>query len=216
MCNTVNDSTAQSCKYCGYIFEDVSPTGTTSSVSTAGEISPQNVVTPPEGPIPVSSYQSPSFQSSAPVFVVSSSWRDRRNLTSIIIGAVLAVFYIVSDLPIITGSGFSVTSLVFLIFPALFILPAFLSSRTYEFYDNALVIRGVGSNREIPYSQISAVSNYRGALVLQLNNQWRQVRVQGKIKSTTVGVDLPTWLNQKIKPQQSPDSSKSSSQDTTE
>jgi hypothetical protein len=214
MCNTVNDSSAQSCKYCGYIFEDVSPASTPSSVSSAGEISPQNVITPPEGAIPSTIYKSPSFQSSAPVFVVSSSWRDRRNLTSIIIGAVLAIFYIVSDLPAISGSGFSVTSLIFLIFPALFIVPAFLSSRTYEFYDNVLVIKGVGSNREIPYSQISAVSNYRGAIVLQLSNQWRQIRVQGKIKSNTSGVDLPAWLNQKVKPQQPPDPDKSSAQDT--
>lgn len=199
MCNTVNDSSAESCKYCGYIFEDVSTSNTTSSRPALTDIAPENVVDEPALSTPQSGFGSSVSQAtgSAPVFVLKSSWKDRTNLPRVILGLALSVFYILLNVPVFAGGAYSLYNLVFLVILIPFLLPIVTANKTYEFFDNSLVIRGVGSNRDIPYSEISGVTNVRGRIYLQMKNQFRQVRVQGVVKSNTSGMDLVPWLNQK-------------------
>jgi hypothetical protein len=214
MCNTINDSSAQSCSYCGYIFENVAPVDA-GSFPSQRDAAPTNVLSQPDATA------SPSYSTTAqsglvPVFVVKSSWRDRNHLPSLIFGIIITAVYIVLYLPFYASANYNIGSFIFLIFPFLFILPAFTSNRTFEFYENSLTIRGIGSVKEIPYSEISAVSTVRGRTFIQLKNSWRAIRLQGTIKSNTAGQDPYEWLSNKIKAENPPEApSDTSAQDST-
>jgi hypothetical protein len=200
MCNTVNDSAAESCTYCGYIFEDVAAKKSLSSPNGVSEAAPTNVVQNNPAPANRSFASTPTENNpSSAVFVVKSSWKDRRNIPSIIIAVLVILFYVASYVPAIESSSLSPVSLIFLVIPFVFILPLITNNKTFEFYDSYLSISGLGSHQTIPYSEIISVNNYRGRILIQLKNTWRQVRVQGTVVSNSTGQDLVAWLNQKIK-----------------
>jgi hypothetical protein len=205
MCNTVNDDSAESCKYCGYIFEGVS---TARSATEALNVNTSAAQDTQPDTIPRARSRNSSIipSGSSATFVLKSSWKDRRNLPSVIVGVLLAAFYIIINLPFSYGSSFSAETLIFLIIPVLFVLPAFTSNKTYEFFDNSVVISGIGSRREIPYSEVASVAEVRGRIYLQLKNQWRQIRVQGNTISNTSGQELAEWLSKKIKAGQTKES----------
>ncbi len=199
MCNTVNDASAESCKYCGYLFEDSS----LNRIQVTPNVAPQNVV-PPSGVAvqPVASSPVPRPQTSTPVFVISKSWKDKRNLGSFIVPIFLVIL-------ILFSGGFDVFSLLFLIVPVVFILPIFLSNKTFEFYENSLIVSGGrGMQQQIQYSDISEVKpNQRSgnSFYLVLKNQWRGILIQGTLKAKTIDADPFTWLSRKIQDQSNAD-----------
>jgi hypothetical protein len=111
----------------------------------------------------------------------------------------LATFYLGINFPLFSAGSVSYETLIFLIIPVLLVMPIFTSSKTYEFYDNSLIIYGLRSEQKISYTEISSVNNIRGRVLLQFKNQWRQIRIQGTIRSNSSGQDLSEWLSQKIK-----------------
>lgn len=200
MCDTVNDSQAESCKYCGYIFEDVASESPRVAPSNASDVAPANVARNDTG-TQNQSFNSftPEINTSTAAFVIKNSWKDRRNIPSLIIAVLVILFYVANYVPAIQSGSFSAEDLIFLVIPVIFILPLITVNKTFEFYADHLSVNGLGSHQTILYTQIDSVTSYRGRTILQLKDTWRQIRIQGNVKSNSTGQDLVTWLNQKIK-----------------
>jgi hypothetical protein len=194
MCNTLNDQNAQSCKYCGYIFEDYSNTRTDNSPSPQWE-QPSIDNFPPPTADTFTEPSSPTVSTSAPLFVVSKS----------LLGSILpGIIYLVFILLFTTASGFSVYSLGVV---ALFILIAFIPNlftpRKYEFYDNSLRINKIiGKDSEISYSE-SEIHDQpmkrRPRIILTVVGQRRTIVIPGNPSNAQLGEDLNQFLQKKLK-----------------
>ncbi len=206
MCGTMNDQNAQSCSFCGYLFEDYG-TGTVtgmspSPVTTGTTDNNLNAVPEPSNldATPLSSYTSPSSSPAAlggtALYVVSKS------LLGSIIPALVYLFLIGS---IGLFSGFSYYSIfLVVIFMLIAIVPGLFSPRRFEFYDNYLKThKTIGGDSEIQYSELS-LADYptRGRsqqIVLSVAGQRRPIILGKNPTNQQLGMDLRQFLNSKLK-----------------
>ena len=193
MCNTLNAQDAQSCKYCGYIFEDFSNTGTSNTTPPQWPQPSSNnfAATPPADAIP----NQPTVSTGSPLFVVSRSM-----LSSLAPGIVYLVFVAIFSV----ASGFSIYSLgVIVIFILVATVPVLFTPRKYEFYDGSLrITKIIGGTSEIPYSDLE-IQDYpmkrRPRIILSVAGQRRSIIIPGNPTSAELGEDLNQFLHKKLK-----------------
>ena len=190
MCDTLNDSNAQTCKSCGYIFEDFSTTGV--SNPPQWEKSWGTSTAPPAAndfSIP------PTISTGSPLFLVSKSL-----LRSLGQGIVYLLFIAIFTL----GTSISVYSLGVI---ALFILIAFapplFTTRKYEFFDNSLrMSKVIGGSSEIAYSDLEILDYSKGRrpqIILATVGQRRRIMIPGNPTNGALGEDLNQFLQKKLK-----------------
>ncbi len=207
MCGTVNDANAQSCTFCGYLFEDYGtgtvtpPRGDASSVS---ENSLKNIPPPMDetSEPPVASYTSSTMPSTGtPLYLVS------RSLVSTIVPSLVYLVFIGF---VGLASGFSLYTLALVAFFLIVALvPALFTPRRFEFYDDSLKIhKTIGGDSEIPYSQLSMVDySPRGRgnqIVLSSSGQRRPIVIPKNPTNQNLNMDLKQFLTGKLKKSPTP------------
>lgn len=207
MCDTMNDQNAQSCKYCGYIFEDFSNTSVSNITPQQWQQPSSNIFSspPPTDAIPIQ----PTASTGSPLFIISKSI-----LSSLAPGIVYLVFVAIFS----TASGFSVYSLgVIVIFILVAAVPVLFTPRKYEFYDGSLrITKIIGGASEISYSDLE-IHDYpmkrRPRIILSTIGPRRSIIIPGNPTNGELGEDLNQFLRKKLRKygtQQSTPSSDSS------
>jgi len=207
MCGTQNAQNADSCKYCGYLFENfnaatLNPAGkdfstksnqvpTSESMNTVPANT--NVETFDKTPSSVESMS--TISTGPPSFVVS------RSLLSSIIPSLA---YLIFILFITTSAGFNLSTLaIFVFFIALAVVPVLISPRRYEFFDDSLRIHKIiGADSEIPYSELTlndVAAGRRAQIVLSVSGKSRQLVIPGNPTNKELGLDLNQFLEKKLK-----------------
>jgi hypothetical protein len=208
MCGTMNDQSAQSCSFCGYLFEDYG-TGTVGG-TTPPPISPpsSNTASTVDGnfnTIPAvsesdsnsgPSYASVPNSSGSPIFVVSKSiWGT--------IAPTLIYLFLIGSVGFF--SSFSVFTLLLVVFfIVVAVIPGLMQPRRFEFYDNSLKVhRTIGGDSELAYSNVSVVDYpARGRsqqTVLSVTGQRRPLVIGKNPSNKELGMDLKQFLNSKLK-----------------
>jgi len=210
MCGTLNEENAQSCSFCGYLFEDYStanlnqsqhqrpPQGATYGDATNSSKLPDQSTTP--------SRDYTSDNSGSPLFTVNRS----------IWGTIIpSVIYLVLISALGLYSSFSLYSLVLIAFFLLIaVVPALLAPRRFEFYDGSMKVhKTIGGDAEYPYSAVSMVdySNQRRgnkSIVLNVAGQGRPLVIGKNPTNQQLGVDLRQFLSQKLEKNDQPNSRK--------
>jgi hypothetical protein len=201
MCNTQNDQSAQSCKYCGYIFEDFS-TATTTGVNTSSLSSstqPESFESTIPAPRAPDFSTIPAAQSTvstgSPLFVVT------RSLLGSFLPALLYLL-VFTFLGLIT---FSISSIIYIAFFVIIaIVPTLFSPRKYEFYDSSLRIHKIiGGDTEYPYSEItlygSRGAGRRSQIILTVTGKRGGITIPGNPTNQELGKDLNQFLETKVK-----------------
>ena len=190
MCDTLNDSGAQTCKSCGYIFEDFSstvmsnppqwekPWGTNTSTPAANDFS-----------VP------PTISTGSPIFLVSKSL-----LRFLGQGIVYLLFIALFTL----GTSISVYSLgVIGLFILIAFAPLLFTTRKYEFFDDSLrMSKVIGGSSEIPYSDLEILDYSKGRkpqIILETMGQRRRILIPGNPTNAVLGEDLNQFLQKKLK-----------------
>jgi hypothetical protein len=200
MCGTINDARAQSCTFCGYLFEDYG-TGTVSPPKAESQVvSDSAPASPPspmeQNPAPSASYTSPIISGGAPLFLVSKSL-----LSTVIPSLIYLVFIGFVGL----SSGFSIYTIVLIVFFLIVALvPALLAPRRFEFYDDSLKIqKTIGGTSETPYSGMTLLdSPARGRsqqIVLSVTGQRRAIVIPKNPTNQNLNMDLKQFLTGKLK-----------------
>jgi hypothetical protein len=192
MCNTSNDQSAQSCKYCGYIFEDFSNTGVNSPSPQWGQPSNNSF---PVAPTDTFAAPSPTVSTGAPLFVVSKSL-----LSAILPGIIYLVFIFLFT----TAGGLNIYSLgVIILFIVIAFVPSLFAPRKYEFYDGSLrITKIIGKDSEIQYSELEIHDNpmkRRPQIILSAVGQRRSIIIPGNPTNDQLGEDLNKFLQKKVK-----------------
>ncbi len=203
MCGTSNDKNAQSCKYCGFLFEDFASSGIrTGSASTnpfpppTQEQQPQSINAIP-APSVTDTFGMPTPITSigAPLYTVSKS----------LLGSIVpSIVYLVFILFVTATTTFSLFSVAFItIFILISILPALFTSRKYEFFETSLRMHKIiGGDSEIPYTALE-VRDYRAGrrpqIVLLAAGQKRPIVISGNPTNKELGLDLNQFLGKKLK-----------------
>ena len=200
MCGTSNDQNAQSCKYCGFLFEDFGNAG----IRTSGDRS--NPIPPPQQEQPPSINTIPSREDNfgmstsptstgTPLFTVSKS----------LLGSIVpSIVYLVFILFVTTTTSFSLLSVAFIaIFILISVLPALFTPRKYEFYDSLLRMHKIiGGDSDIPYTSLE-VRDYRAGrrpqIALLSAEQKRPIVIPGNPANKELGEDLNQFLSKKLK-----------------
>ena len=192
MCNTLNEQDAQSCKYCGYIFEDFSN-------STVINPSPMPEQQPPSdsfSPLPIDTTPiQPTISTGSALFTVSKS---------IFSSLVPGIIYLLFVALISSASGFSIYSLgVIVIFILVALAPILFAPRNYEFYDDSLrITKIIGNATNIPYADLEIrdyPSNRRPRIILSVVGKRRSIIIPGNPTSAQLGEDLNQFLHKKLK-----------------
>ena len=195
MCGTMNDQTAQSCSFCGYLFEDYG-TGTVnqSSPPKMDSTSTSDLNTVPETQNPASTGTFTST-TGAPLFVVGRS----------ILGALVpSIAYLVFIVAIALFSAFSLYSVVLvLFFIVAAVIPSLMAPRRFEFYDDSLKVhKTIGRDSEFPYSSVSMLDypnrGRRQQMVLSVVGQRRPLIIGKNPSNAQLGMDLKQFLNSKL------------------
>jgi hypothetical protein len=205
MCGTINDASAQSCTFCGYLFEDYG-TGTVSPPKAESPPASDNTISTPmeQIPAPPASYTSPVISGGAPLFLVSKTL-----LSTVIPSLIYLVFIGFVGL----SSGFSLYTVALIAFFLIVALvPALLSPRRFEFYDDSLKIqKTIGGVSEYPYSEMTLMDPpARGRsqqIVLSITGQRRPVIIPKNPTSQNLNMDLRQFLSGKLKKPQTPGNS---------
>ena len=229
MCGTLNDQNAQSCKYCGYLFEDYSSTaggGVQSSasspqsgrwqapapdVSTIPPIEP-STATPSTASMPSPSSSSMDSFQQAPSSATSTATNGTALFVvnrSLLSSLVPSLAYLVFLLLINGLTSFDIVSVgLLVVFALIAVVPVLFSPRKYEFYDNALRIHKiVGGDIEIPYSDLTLYdspaqqSRRREQIVLQQTGKGRPLVIPGNPTNSQLGQNLKQFLGTKLKKQ---------------
>jgi len=208
MCGTVNDQSAQSCTFCGYLFEDYG-TGTVSPPKASAQV--ENDIKPNTSPLtvdqnsaPMNTYAPSAMSGGAPLYLVSKSL-----LSSVVPALVYLVFIGFVGL----SSGFSLyTILLIVFFMVVALVPALLSPRRFEFYEDSLKIhKTIGGDSEVMYSNLTMVDYpTRGRnpqIVLSAEGQRRPIVIAKNPTNQNLGMDLKQFLTTKLKKTPSPGSS---------
>jgi hypothetical protein len=210
MCGTENPKNAQTCKFCGYIFENFDtgqidtsnknvPAALNQVPSSRNEDSsaePGSEEKFPDMTASSSTVPIPTMGSGAPAFVVSKSV-----LSSILPSIVYLVFILVFT----TSAGISIYSLaITLIFIAVALVPVLFSPRRFEFYDDEVKVhKTIGGDTLIPYSDIAynyAQRGNRSQVVLSsISRRMRPLVVPGNPANKDLGMDLNQFLEKKVR-----------------
>jgi hypothetical protein len=213
MCGTKNDSGAQACKFCGYIFENF----TTNQLNTTDkyESSTINQVPPPSDALstpkvnaglPQAADLSSSTISTDPYSSMTSGTPLFVARKSIVSSLVPSIAYLAFILFATVSSGFSLYSLgIILFFILVFTLPTLFSPRKFEFYDDRLVLhKTIGADKVIPYSDLTYNFVQRGRrsqiVLSSISGKIRQVLIPGNPTNKEMGMDLRQFLDKKLKP----------------
>ena len=200
MCGTLNDQTAQSCSFCGYLFENFG-TGASgsssdlltanSSLSTSGELN-----TVPDVQNSSSNTTSSTSPGGSPVFAVGKS----------LLGTIVpSLVYLVAIIALGSFSGFSLYSLVLVLFFLIVaVVPALTTPRRFEFYDDSLKVhKTIGGDSEYPYSEVTMLDfpSRRGTqqIALSVTGQRRPLIIGKNPTNEQLGMDLKQFLNSKLK-----------------
>ncbi|HXQ91841.1 MAG TPA: hypothetical protein VN739_02465 [Nitrososphaerales archaeon] len=211
----MNDQGAQSCGYCGYLFENFStPVLSASDNEKPIQPSPLNTIAPPSDQEFSTTYPSSSVSSASPLFVVS------RSLLASILPGITYLLFIVVISSISSVSVFSLLLIVLLI--AVSVIPILFSPRRYEFFDNSLRIHKIiGGDSEFQYSDLTmydSPTRRRAQLVLSAVGQKRPIVIQGNPMNKELGMDLKQFLSSRLKKPESTQKAKeqgASEEDTT-
>lgn len=204
MCGTLNDQNAQSCSFCGYLFEDYSTTNlnqptsqqqrTPSTLPAYGDTTAPAKM-PEQTPAPSQAYTSDS--SGSPLFTVN------RSIWGTIIPSVIYLI-LVSALGLF--SSFSLYSIVLVVFFLLIaVVPALFSPRRFDFYEDSMKVhKTIGGDAEYPYTSVSMVEypNMRRqtrSVVLNVTGQRGQFVLGKNPTNQQLGMDLRQFLTQKLK-----------------
>jgi hypothetical protein len=200
----MNDQSAQSCSFCGYLFEDFATgaavNSTSPSKNNVENDKPGELNTVPnsfEQSADSTSFTPASNSGQSPYFVVKKS---------IFSSIASMVVYLGFLLLVSVSSGFSIYSVALvLVFILVSIIPNLYTPRRYEFYDSSMVMhRTVGADKEIPYSELSFLDSPMGGgrqqiVLSQSGGQRRRPIIIGKNPSSEqLGMDLKTFLNMKL------------------
>jgi hypothetical protein len=205
MCGTQNDPDAETCKSCGYIFEDFSSTG----VSSPAQWGKPRDTSPPATD---NFSQPPRVSTDAPLFVVSKSL-----LGSLVPGIVYLLFISF----FVVGTNFSIYSLgIIAIFILIGFLPVLFSTRSYEFFDGSLRMNKIiGASSEITYSDLEIRNISKGRrvqIILSAAGQRRAIVIPGNPTNRELGEDLIQFLEKKLKKKDSGNQPTSNDGDSTE
>lgn len=206
MCGTMNDQNAQSCSFCGYLFEDYG-TGTVNQ-SAPQNTSPQSTPLGTENTpidtglnkIPETSNRIPTLPSisstgSSPLFVVS------RSILGTLVPSIIYLFLIAA---LGLFSTFNLYSIILVLVFVLFALvPSLMSPRRFEFYDGSMKVHKIiGGDSEYSYSNMSMLDyGARGRsqqMVLSVAGQRRPLVIGKNPKNSELGIDLKQFLNSKL------------------
>ena len=203
MCETQNDQSAQSCKYCGYIFEDFNTTGadalnTSSSMTTQDHIEPEINTSPPPvetNSIPAAPITPSIFSSGSAIFTVT------RSLFGSIVPAII-YFLLIASLGLLTLSLSAIFYIVFFVLIAF--LPVLFTPRKYQFYETSLTIHKIiGRDTELPYSSVSLYEPVRGGrksqVILAPEGHKRAMIIPGNPTNDALGLDLKQFLEKRLK-----------------
>jgi hypothetical protein len=202
MCNTQNDQNAQSCKYCGYIFENFDTPGVSTSSwgssSQNPETSPSSFNRMPSSDIsttPTTAIPPTPISTGSPLFVVS------RSMLGSLLPAIFYLAFLFFTNALSTLGIFSI--LLIAVFFLIAIVPVLFTPRKYMFYETSLRIhKTVGRDAEIPYSSLilyDYAMGRRQQLVLSVEGQRRQILIPGNPKNQELGQDLKQFLEQRVK-----------------
>lgn len=196
----MNDENAQSCSFCGYIFEDFATGGVGSGLpaKSGSEATIQNNLNtlptvPDQSSIPSTTSSVPT---GATLFVVT------RSLLGTILPALVYLFLIFT---VGVYSGFSVISLILVVlFLIIAVIPSLFTPRRFEFSDSSLKIHKIiGGDSEIPYSDLTMLDYpVRGRaqqIVLSMAGQRRPIIISKNPKNESLGIDLRQFLTSKLK-----------------
>ena len=201
MCGTMNDQSAQSCTFCGYLFEDYG-TGTVSATPAKSEANlkvDQNLNTVPPS---TSEGVNPGSYASTPVSTGTALYVVKKSLLTSIVPALIYLFFIGS---VGLFSGYDLYSILLVVFLVLVaVVPALFAPRRFEFYDDSMKIHKiVGKESEISYSNLTLLdypARGRGQqVVLSAAGQRRPLVIGKNPTNQSLGMDLKQFLNSKLK-----------------
>lgn len=185
MCDSLKEPDAETCKTCGYIFEDLA-----SSLDSAPRLKNSWLAgtTVSDGSLQqLDSTGSPLFVSSTPM---------RTHMISAVTTAIVAV-------PVILGAGHDIYSFVLgVALPVAGGLVSFLfSAKKYEFFDNLLLMKGVvGRSSDVQYSELKIQRPWRGrwrGMVLSRTGKRRPMLIQSNPRDG-MGETLTHFLEKKL------------------
>ena len=213
MCGTINDASAQSCSFCGYLFEDygtgtVNPPKTSQSQVAENQFNTSSQDQEPTSIPSVSTSANPGISSETAVFVVS------RSILSTIVPSLAYLLFIGF---VGLSSGFSLYTILLIgFFLVVALVPALLAPRRFEFYDDSLKIhKTIGGDSEIPYSELSLVEyspRARGQqIVLSATGRRRPIVIPKNPTNQGLNMDLKQFLTGKLKKAPAPGSKESAS-----
>ncbi len=204
MCGTMNKERAQSCKYCGYLFEDPSNQSVWTSTNSGYPPSQQKEEQPPSSiaTIPPASASdgfhippSSTTLSGSPLFVVSKPL-----LASILPSIGYLVFFLL--LSSITTISFDSIALI-AVFVLILFLPVLFTPRKYEFYDSSVRIhKTIGGDSEILYSEMAIYDRpigRRPKIFLSVPGRRGPMAIPGNPMNKELGEDLNQFLRKKVK-----------------
>ena len=205
MCGTKNDQDDQSCKNCGFLFEDFDLGTTAPSYTPKHDQQPPSSInsSPPLSaadnfPVPSSS----TALTGSPLFVVSKSLLS--SLYSTIIYLVFIYF-------LTSATSFNLYSIgIIVVFVLISVLPVLLSPRKYEFNESSLrIYKIIGGESEIQYSDLE-IYDYpvgrRPRIVLSAEGRKRPIVISGNPTNKELGEDLSQFLGKKLKKKYVPQS----------
>jgi hypothetical protein len=215
MCGTMNDQSAKSCSFCGYLFEDYGTPGVSandSKMAAQSSVTPLNMVSPPSSQEPVTpAYPSTATSSGSPLFVVS-----RSILASVGPGLAYLLFIVVISL-FSSISIFSLALIAFLLLAS--VVPVLFTPRKFEFFDDSLRIHKIiGGDSEFQYSDLTMSDSpvrRRPQIILSAVGQRRPIVIQGNPTNKELGIDLKQFLNSKLKKPETPQNAKSPADETS-
>ncbi|MGI0091730.1 MAG: hypothetical protein ACREBS_08475 [Nitrososphaerales archaeon] len=209
MCETRNDENAQSCKYCGYIFEDFStPQATTQgngnrypAPSKQEEEEPAGISTAhplpsTENTLPAPSPSATISTGSSPLFVVS------RSVFSSVAPAILIYLVLFTLATSMAGLDLFSVSII-IIFILISILSFLFSTRRYEFYDSSLRMHKIiGGDSEVSYDDLEiydSPTGRRARIILSAKGHRRPMAIPRNPTNKELGQDLNQFLRKKLK-----------------
>jgi hypothetical protein len=217
MCGTVNDQSAQSCTFCGYLFEDYG-TGTVSPPKAASPVENDNKLnamplSTDQNSVPKNTYAPSAMSTGAPLYLVSKSL-----LSSVVPALVYLIFIGFVGL----SSGFSLYTIgLIAFFMVIALVPALLSPSRFEFYEDSLKVhKTIGGDSEVMYSNLTLVDYpTRGRspqIVLSAEGQRRPIVIGKNPTNQNLGMDLKQFLTTKVKKMSTPGSSGSATPPATQ
>jgi hypothetical protein len=208
MCGTKNDNGAQTCKFCGYIFENfntnqVSTTDKYVSSSLNQVPANENLNTAADS-VPAMAMNDLSTSSTVPFSTITSESPVFIVKKSVWSSILPSIAYLAFILFATASSGFSLYSVgIILFFIVVFTVPTLFSPRRFEFYDDRLVTHKIiGGDTALPFSDLVYNQTQRGnrsqMILSSKSGKLRQLVIPGNPTNKELGMDLRQFLDKKL------------------